>query len=934
MNLRFYMIVLAGLAIITPSNFAQNTGTFPLNEDVRHGVLENGMNYYILHNEEPKDRASFYFVQNVGAILEEDSQNGLAHFLEHMAFNGTKHFEGKGIIDFLEQHGVRFGYDINAYTAQDQTVYNLSNIPVNDSEGLLDSCLLVMHDWSGYLSLLPEEIESERGVIHEEWRTRRNSQFRLNSQTSKVLYKNSKYADRDVIGDLDVIDNFKHDELRSYYQKWYRPDQQAVVVVGDIDVDEVEKKVIDRFSPIPLREGLPEREVFSIPDNDELLFGKATDPEAQFMAILMIYKSDAPLVQNEETFKKSMMENLYSSMANMRLMAYQQDPESNSLMLMTAGFPLARLHKGFILQAIPKPGKGKESFREIFTEVQGITNNGFTEAELQRAKDQINSQLDNFIENKDQITSDNWATQLGSHFLQGEPVFKPEQEYQLSKETLDNISLDDMNAFAKTLQTEKNQILLVTGPDKEGTVYPTEEELKAVIQEVSNKEIDAYVDETGDQELISDDLKGSEILAEFSITGIPEAKGYTLTNGAKVILMPTDYEEDQILMSAFSYGGTSKLSVEDLPSADMATSLAQYSGLGEFDMIGLQKKLAGKLGRANPFINKYTEGISGSTNKKDQETMFQLTYLHFTHPRFDEKSFQVLQSQMTTLLENSKADNNQALSDTIAMLTTNHSPRTILFNQDLLDKMSFDKAAKVYKDRFDNVGDFTFILVGNLTNETLDLVKKYIGSIPGTPEEEQFVDHNIGPAKGKTTMHFERQMEVAKTTVYTRISGKMDYNLINSLSVNIIGKLLDKRYMETIREEEGGSYGVSVGGSLSRIPSSEFNLTITFDTDPDKRSRLNEIVWSEINKIKDNGPDLSDLEEVKRSFIKLRKEQLDKNGFWMGSIQNSLMTGIDFLNLEAYTERVNSIDAATIQETMVSMMSDPDVVEVMMNPKK
>jgi len=934
MKSQIKLVIALALIFLASGVKAQITTTFPLHEGVKHGVLENGMNYYILHNEEPKDRASFYFVQNVGAILEEDSQNGLAHFLEHMAFNGTEHFAGKGIIDFLEQHGVRFGYEINAYTAQDQTVYNLTNIPINDAEGLLDSCLLVMHDWSGSLSLLPEEIESERGVIHEEWRTRRNSQFRLQSQTSKALFYNSQYAVRDVIGDLDVIDNFKHDELKDYYKTWYRPDQQAVVVVGDIDVNMVEKKVKELFSQIPLIENLPEREIFSIPDNDEVLFVKATDPEAQFLAVLMFYKSDAPRVQNEETYKNSQMESLYTSMANMRLMAYQQDPESNSLMLMTAFMPLARLHQGFVLQAVPKPGQAVESFEEIYKEIQGITRNGFTDSELQRAKDQVNSQLDNFIENKDQINSDQWATQLGNHFLQGEPVFAPEKEYELAKKMLASISLSDINAYAKTLLTENNQIILTQGSDKEGTIFPTKEELVEVMNKVEASSIEVYTDETGDEPLVADELKEAAVASEFSIKGISDAKGYVLENGARIILLPTKYEEDQILMSAYSLGGTSLVAQEDLASADIATSLAQFSGLGEFDMIALQKKLSGKLGRATPSISAYTEGISGSSNKKDFEVMLQQVYLFFTHPRFDIKSFQVLQNQMSTMLENAKADNNRAFQDTISMMTSNRSERTLLFSQEMLEQTDFDKAVAVYKDRFSNVGDFTFILVGNLEEEILPLIQKYIGSIPGTSEKENFVDHNVRPAKGKTVNHFERQMEVPKTTVYTRLTGDMKYTRINRLGMSILGKLLTKRYMESIREEEGGSYGVSVGGSMNKIPREEFRMTITFDTDPEKREKLLGIVWSEMNGIKNNGPDLSDLEEVKRALIKVRKEQLDKNGFWMSSILNSLMSEMDFQNMEEYTEFVNSIDAKTIQKLTKKMLSKPDVVEVLMNPLK
>ncbi|MCK5820563.1 MAG: insulinase family protein [Bacteroidales bacterium] len=934
MKLKINLAILTALLLIQSAAFAQITTTFPLNKDVRHGVLDNGMTYYILHNEEPKERASFYFVQNVGAILEDDSQDGLAHFLEHMAFNGTKHFQGKGIIDFLEKHGVRFGYDINAYTAQDQTVYNLSNIPVLDGEGLLDSCLLVLHDWSGYLLLQPEEIEAERGVIHEEWRTRRNSQFRLNAQTSKVLYKDSKYAERDVIGKLEIIDNFKYEELKGYYKTWYRPDQQAVVVVGDVDLDEVEQKVKDLFSSIPLREGLPEREYFNIPDNDEILFGKATDVEAQYMAILLFYKSAMPIVQNDATFRISMLEQLYSSMISMRLLELQQDPNSSSLMLQPVFFPLSRLTKAFVLQAVPKPGMGAKSLEEILTEVERVKRYGFTESELERVKAQLVSQYDNFFQNKDKITNDAWATQLGNHFLQGEPVFDAETEYNLSKELLASISLNDVNGFAKELQPNNNQVLLVTGPEKEGTIYPTKEELTGVIESVKYTKIEPYTDETGNEPLVSEELSEAAITKEFTIDGISDAKGYVLANGAKVVLMQTDYSEDEIFMTAFSYGGTSKLDLQDLASADLTTSLAQYSGLGNFDMVGLQKKMSGKIAHTSPYINNYTEGLSGSSNMKDFESMLQLSYLNFVSPRFDKKAFMVLMNQMNTLVDNLKADNRQAMQDTIAVLSSNHNPRTILFSKEMLEQIDYDKAVHVYKDRFKNVGDFTFVIVGNLDEHSLPLVQKYIGSINGHPEEEDYTDHSMYPAKGKSSVHFVRDMEVPKTTIYTKLSGKMDYNQKNGLSVSIIGKLLDKRYMETIREEEGGSYGVSVGGSLSRIPEEKFSLTISFDTDPEKHEKLLGLVWKEINTIKEKGPDTADLDEVKKSLIKLRNEQLDKNRFWMGSIQGTIMTGNEFLSIEKYEKLVNSIDAKMIKKTAKKMFSNPNIVEVIMNPKK
>jgi zinc protease len=934
MNKTLSVYLLAGLFFSGLSAFSQIKTTFPLNPDVRHGVLENGMNYYILHNEEPKDRASFYFVQNVGAILEEDDQNGLAHFLEHMAFNGTEHFEGKGIIDFLENHGVRFGYEINAGTSLDQTIYNLSNIPVNSSEGLLDSCLLVLHDWSGYLLLEDDEIEAERGVIHEEWRTRRNSQFRINSQTRKVLFKGSKYADRDVIGDLDVIDNFKHEALRSYYKTWYRPDLQAVVVVGDIDVDNVEEKVIDLFSTIPLRENLPVREYFEVPDNEDLLFCKATDPEAQFMAIVMIYKHDAPLVIDDNTYRRDMVRSLYTSMINNRFRELTQDPESSSLMAMTSYMPLTRMMSGFALQVVPKEGQALEAYEELMTGVERVKRDGFEQGELERVKMQMKSQYENFYQNRDEISNENWAYQLANHFLQAEPVFDPKTEFDMATSTLESIGIDEVNDIAQSLQTENNQVLLLTGPEKEGMVYPEREELQEVIEKVKSAEIEKYEDNVGDQPLVSADLPGSEVTSEFTISGI-DAKGFVLGNGAKIVMMSTDFSEDEILFSAFSYGGSSLLPQDDLYTAQISANVASQSGLGDFDLIQLQKKLSGKIARINPQLSEFLEGFSGSSNIRDFETLLQLCYLQFESPRFDEKAYKVFVNQMETILSNLKADPNQAFQDSVSMLSSNYNPRTILFNDEFLNRLDFKKSEDIYRSRFSNASDFTFIIVGNVDIERdLPLVRKYIGSIKGDGSTEKFKDHDIGPAEGKSTVHFDRDMSVPKTTIYMSLSGDMEYSRKNQLCVTAVGDLLDKRYLETIREEEGGSYGVSVSASLGRLPKPEYQLVIQFDTDPEKKEKLLGIVNEEIEKLKVNGPDPQDLEEIKRSMIKVRNEQLDKNGFWLGAIRTTMLFNEDFLSMEEFESLVNSIKPDDVHKTARFMFSKPDIVEVMMSPKE
>jgi zinc protease len=465
-------------------------------------------------------------------------------------------------------------------------------------------------------------------------------------------------------------------------------------------------------------------------------------------------------------------------------------------------------------------------------------------------------------------------------------------------------------------------------------VFPTQEELEGVIAKVQSSKIEKYEDNVGSQPLISDELKGSEVVEEFSLPGI-DAKGFVLGNGAKVVMMPTEHSDDEIIFSAFSFGGSSLLEDEDLYSANITTSIAQQSGLGEFDMIQLQKKLSGKMAMVNPSLSELTEGLSGSSNIKDIETLLQLCYMRFESPRFDKKAYQVFVNQMETIMSNLKADNNQAMQDTIALVSSNHSPRTITLNDDFLKNIDFNKIEEIYKQRFRNASDFTFVMVGNVDIERdLPLVKKYIGSIGTENTSEVYVDQDMGPADGESRVHFERDMEVAKTTIFTSFSGKMKFSRKNQLCVSTIGKLLDKRYMETIREEEGGSYGVSVGASLGRLPEPEYTMVVRFDTDPEKKDRLLEIVHQEIKKLSKDGADTQDLEEVKKAIIKVRKEQLDKNGFWLGAIQTSLMYEEDFLSMDDYESLVNSITEKDIKKISKKMFYKPDLVEVIMNPKK
>ncbi|MCI9845457.1 M16 family metallopeptidase [Flavobacterium pectinovorum] len=914
--------------------FSQFKTTIPLDKNVTTGKLKNGLTYYILHNEEPKDRASFYFVQNVGAILEDDNQNGLAHFLEHMAFNGTKHFKGKGIIKMLEKNGVTFGKDINAYTAQDETVYNISTVPVTN-EKLIDSTLWVLHDWSGALSLADAEIDAERGVIREEWRTRRTSSFRLKMQTDPVLYKNSKYSKRDVIGDLDIINNFKYAELRNYYKKWYRPDLQAVIIVGDIDVKAMEQKVKTIFSGIPLAKKAAARTYEGIPKHDELYFGTASDKEASSTAITLKYVFDEPLVNDSTVTRKNVLNSFYTSILNNRFKELLLKNQGSALSLKTYFESISRLSNSFNIVALAKKGKTIEAFEEAYTEAERIKRFGAVQLELDRTKKLFISSYDDFLSNKDKVDNESWADKLTNYFLKAKPFLSADDDYKLIVGIIKSITLEELNSYVKTIQKPENQVALVTGSEEDKANFPTKDAVVSVMKKVESMSLEPYTKKENNAPLIEKELKPAAVKKTFEVAGIKEAKGYILQNDAKIIVLPTTYSQDQIVFSAFSKGGKSLVKTEDLTSAEIATTLARSSGLGNFDNIGLKEKLTGKVAQSAPFIGDETQGFQGSSNKADFETMLQLLYLSFEAPRFDPNIFSILKEQYKNRLETIKKDNGSAFKDSIDVANSNHNPRTFLFNDKFLETIDLKKAESIYRDRIKNASDFTFIFVGNIPESGLELIQKYVGNLKSNPAvKENYVDHHIEPKKGKTVVHFKRPMEVAKTTVYLNLTGKTEYSKENAMTMYIIGELLSKRFLQTIREEEGGSYGVSVGGNLEQIPAPVFSLALTFDCNPDKQEKLMQIVWKELNDLKTNPVNANDLEDIKKALLKNREESLKTNSFWNSTLYNNSLNQIPFLQDEEYKNLISKINQKTIQQFSKHVLDSSSSVEVIMSPEK
>lgn len=912
---------------------AQFSTTIPLSKDVVSGQLKNGMKYYVLHNEFPKDRVCFYFAQNVGAILENDDQNGLAHFLEHMAFNGTQNFEGKGIIDMLEKKGVRFGADINAYTAQDQTVYNLSNVPAADSK-LIDSCLLALHDWSGFLSLKDSEIDAERGVIREEWRTRRNSDFRLRLETDKTLYKGSKYAKRDVIGDLNIINNFEYQVLRDYYKKWYRPDLQSVIVVGDIDVKEIEKKIIATFSSIEMPKNPAERYYVSVPNNKGMEYVLAKDKEAQETSVVLYFKRDFDKVKSNETVRRDLVNNLCIDMMNRRYQEFIQNNETAVLNIGTGSSEVSRLTDSYYLYVTPKNNKTLEGFKQMMIETERAVRYGFTQKELDRNKESVLSFYENLLQNKDKIESDEFSEELVNYFLKAAPFESIETQYENIKKRLAAITLTEVNQAVKKIQTADNIVMTVTGPDKNDVIYPAKAEYLNVMASVKNMKLDKYKETNTDQPLVAAELKGSKVTKESAIDGIAGAKSYALANGAKIVLYPTTLAKDEVLFSAFSFGGSSLIKTEDIPSSQIAVSLVENSGLGAFKSTDLKDKLNGKIVDLKPYITELTEGFKGSSNQKDFETLLQMLYLYFEQPRFDKDAYDRMLTSFSNSLENAANSNPKVFQDTISRLNYNYNKRVPLVNKEFLKQLNFEKASQLYKQRIQNAADFTFVFTGNLPEKALSLVEKYIGSISSDEnKKENYVDNHLDPAPGIAKQLLIRDMNVPKASVYIRFSKQFPYTYKNVFTSRILEELLSKKYLDLIREEEGGSYGVHVSSGISRKPSDEYSMTINFDSDPEKEQKLTEIIYEQIGLMQRNLAKAEDIQSVKNTLLKARSEKILTNGFWLGNLNNMLINDESFNDDAVYKKTLNEVTPEDVRAFAKEFFAKPSTVEVIMKSK-
>ena len=914
---------------------AQQMPPIPVDPNVKIGKLDNGLTYYIRHNEEPKGQANFYIAQKVGSILEDESQRGLAHFLEHMCFNGTEHFPGNGVVKYCESIGVKFGADLNAYTSIDETVYNIDNVPVAKVPSAVDSCLWILHDWADGLLLTDEDIDGERGVIHEEWRSRQNAQMRLYEKILPEIYPNhNKYGERLPIGLMEVVDNFPYKVLRDYYEKWYRPDNQGIVVVGDIDVNEVEGKIKEIFGTIATPVNPAERYYVQIEDNDETIVSMATDKEFPYAQTFLFWKHDAYPVEmrgdmNYLVYKYATV--MASMMLNERLEEFSQLPEPPFMMAQFGSdedYFLAKTKKSYMGIVVCGEDQLKNAVATIWREILRAKRGGFTASEYERARAEYMSQVESAYNSREKKSSASYCAEYVRHFIDNEPVMSQEEELALSQQLCPNIPVEVINQlFGSLVEEGKNIVLACMLPEKEGVTYPTVDEMKKMLADVAAEEIEAYQEEVSNEPLLAQIPTGGKIVKSKA-----DKFGYTmykLSNGATVYVKPTDFNKDQIILRAYSQGGTSLY-----PESEALTlkniGLFTEGGVGNFSSTALTKALAGKQVGVNPYINFYEEGMRGNSTPKDFETMLQLAYLYFTAQRTDADAFKSWQNKTRAQLLNAEKQPMTALQDTLTRALYNNNPRATQMKAADVDNVDYARVMQIAKERFANAADFTFIFTGAIDEQTmLPLIAQYIGSLPAQGKKEKAREVGMGFTKGMQDKVFAKEMEVPMAVVVYMETAKGKNNLKNDLTLDIAHQILDIIYTEEIREKEGGTYGVSTAGGLNQRPKeTDAYLQIVYQTSPESYERLNKRIEELLGEFVQNGPSEANMKKVKDYMHKTYQDNLRQNGYWSGEMYYWNKFGID--EVTDYEKVLDSITTEDVRKAIDNILKQRNQTRVIM----
>ncbi|UJP66106.1 M16 family metallopeptidase [Mongoliitalea daihaiensis] len=932
MNFKKLGLLISSLLIVQTFVFAQTNlqQEVPLDPRVRTGTLPNGLVYYIQQNPKPANKVELRLAVNAGSILEDEDQLGLAHFTEHMAFNGTKNFEKNELVSYLQSIGVSFGGDLNAYTGFDETVYILP-IP-SDDPAKLRSGFQVLADWAGGVLMKDEDIDGERGIIVEEWRTGQGYSQRMRDQYLPFLLHDSKYANRLPIGKMEIVENFAYETIRRFYRDWYRPNNMAVVAVGDEDPDKLEALIQEYFSGLTNPANAPERTAFEVPVHEETFVAIVTDDEAPGIQLQLFYKHKALPTQTIQDYKNFLMRTIYSGMLSQRLDEIRQKPDAPFIFAGTGYGNFVRDLDYFSATAVVAPGKTAAGIQSLIEENERVAKHGFTQAELDRVKVSLLNSAERAYKEMDKAESRAIVGRYVNHYLEGSFAEGEAWKYEFYKEIFPQITLKEINALAKELVRDDNRVVVVMAPSSQAETLPSQKEVVALFDKVSQLDLLPYEEKLLAAQLISTlptPGKITEVVAHDQV----DIQEFVLSNGARVYVKSTDFKNDEIIFSIRGNGGVSVFGDEDHYSASYAGVMVNIMGVGDFSPSDLRKMLAGKTVSVTPNIGTYSQTISGATSPKDLETAMQLIHLYFTSPRKDAELFQVYVDNQKSQLASAQVNPDFQFSVALNKLIANNNLRALsIYDPQDFDKISIDRGLEIYRDRFSNAANFDFFFTGNIDVEKfLPMVEQYFASLAGDASNvDNFKDLGIRPPKGRTETI--RVGTDEKSQVILFFSDERTYDRALATDVSFLGEILTIKLIENLREEIGGVYGVGASGSMSNQPVGQLSFSISFPCSPDMVEKLTAAAWAEVKKIQEEGPSIEDLEKVKEKRRISYQENLKRNSYWNGQMVAAKQ--YDFL-FESLLEAGKSIDAVTqerVQQIALQLLTKENLLEVIKLP--
>jgi len=905
---------LAGQAGKTPApSAAALKAPLPTDPKVRIGTLPNGLKYYIRQNLKPEKRAELRLVVNAGSVLETDQQLGLAHFVEHTAFNGTTHFAKNDLVKYLQSIGVRFGADLNAYTSFDETVYILP-VPT-DTARIVEQAFTILEDWAHGQVFDSTEVANERGVVREEWRLGKGAGDRMLHQWLPTALRGSLYADRLPIGNEASIMSATPARLRSFYKRWYRPDLQAVIAVGDFDPAAIEAQIKKHFGAIPRAVNAPRRTLAPVPGNREPLIGIGHDKEATGSDVELLYKLPVEKTRTVADYRRDLTERLYLGMLNTRLEEIAQKPDAPFLGAdASKGSFVGRTTEAFTLAAGVKDGGIDRGLEALLVEAKRVDQFGFLQSELDRQKQSLVRGYERAYDEREKTQSAAFVQEYIDNYLTGEPIPGIEYEYKLVQQLVPTIALADVNKLASGWISDSNRVIIAQSPEKDGVKIPTREQLLAVFDQAAKTPVVAYTENLSGAALVAKEPAPGTVVSARSYPSIKVTE-WKLSNGARVLVKPTDFKADEIVFSAYSPGGTSLAPDSNFMSATLASQIMAVSGVGNFSRVDLTKRLAGKVAAAGASIGETSEGLSGRASPKDLETLFQLIYLDFTAPRLDTAAFLALKNQAAPYLANRGSDPDEVFGDTVQVTMTQHNFRARPFTAATFAEVNPQKALAFYEDRFADAGDFTFVFVGNVDTLALKpLVEKYLASLPATGRKETYRDNGGGPPKGVVERVVHKGVEPKANTIID-FTGACQYTPETRFALRALMELFQIKLTETLREQLGGAYSPSSGGGCARVPRQEYTLQVQFNSSPGNVEKLTKSVFALIDTLKTRGPDAADVAKVKEELTRGREVDLKQNGYWLANIVARDQAGEDITGLgDAYDAMIRGLTPALIQD--------------------